>query len=71
MKRANETIVENPDFRDLVAGHENKWVAISSDYKKLLAVGDTLDEALRNSSSEKKKVVVKVLPALGYVPLVA
>ena len=69
MKKANEVVIENPDFRDLTAGHENKWVAISSDYKKLLAVGDTLVETLSKSSKEKKKVVVKVLPALGYAPL--
>jgi len=70
MNVKDQTAIENPDFRDLTVGHENKWVAISSDYKRLLAVGDTLLDALKQSSNEKMKVIVKVLPAVGYAPIV-
>ena len=66
----DEAVVENPDFRDLTGGHENKWVAISSDYERLLAVGDTLLDAVKQSSAEKRKVIIKVLPAVGYAPTV-
>ena len=49
------------------ASGEHKWVALSSDYKKLLAVGDRLIDVLVKTN-QKDKVVMKVLPNLGYAP---
>lgn len=49
----------------------NKWVAVTPDYKKLLAVADTLSDVVKKSSEFEKKLVIKVLPALGYAPFLA
>ena len=48
--------------------YENKWVALSSDYTKILAVGDRLFDVLKIKQSDK--VVMKVLPQLGYAPII-
>ncbi len=49
--------------------HANKWVALSSDYRKIIATGNNLPDILKKTSNTKKRVVLKVLPRLGYVPL--
>ncbi len=72
MKNAREKIekiIESPDLSVITEKHANKWVALSSDYKKLLAAGDTLSSVLEKAKSYRKKVVIKVLPDLGYAPL--
>ena len=51
----------------LKKAHENKWVAISSGYEKLLAVGDTLSEVLQKTG-KKEVVVMQVMPNTGYAP---
>ena len=51
----------------LKKAHENKWVAISSGYEKLLAVGDTLSEVLQKTG-KKEVVVIQVMPNTGYAP---
>ena len=48
--------------------HINKWVALSPDYKQLLAVGDSLSVVLSKAKTSKK-IVMKVLPNLGYAPM--
>lgn len=48
--------------------HQNKWVALSADYKKLLAVGKDLSSVLKKTSQTEKKVVFRVLPNLLYAP---
>lgn len=45
----------------------NKWVALSKDYRKVIAVGDNLTDVLKKTTGENK-VVLKVLPNLGYAP---
>jgi len=51
----------------LKKAHENKWVAISPSYKKLLAVGETLSEVLQKTG-KKEVVVMQVMPDTGYAP---
>lgn len=68
MKKTKETIIESPNFSVLKPEHIGKWVALSSNYKKLLAVGDTLTAVLKKASALPNKVVIKVLPNLGYAP---
>lgn len=68
MKGASEKIISAPDFSAVKPEHVGKWVALSSNYKKLLAVGDTLGEVLKVAGNLPNKVVVKVLPNLGYAP---
>ena len=48
--------------------HNNKWVALSPDYKRLLAVGDSLSAVLAKTKTSEK-IVMKVLPNLAYAPM--
>ncbi len=63
-------VVKAPNLRLLTKAHENKWVAFSSDYKKLLAVAESLI-SLRKKIGQARAVVMHVLPAdVGYAPTV-
>jgi hypothetical protein len=68
MSNAREAIIPSPDLSLLKAEYAGKWVALSSNYKKLLAIGDTLSAVLKKAGSVPDKVVLKVLPNLGYAP---
>ena len=47
---------------------ENKWVAFSANYKKIVAVGSTLAEVYKKAKADNV-VVMKALPSnLGYAP---
>jgi len=41
--------------------HENKWVAITSDYSRVISAADSLRELLR-SVSDSSAIFFKVLP---------
>ena len=60
----------NYDLRKLLKAHENKWVALSLDYSKVLGAGDTLQEAKKEAEKKKKKYVFLKLPPfdVSYVP---
>ncbi len=64
-------IISKPNLSKLLKPFENKWVALSSDYKKVISNGDTFKKVMGEIKSEEKdKVVIfKVLPA-GYEPVV-
>jgi len=64
----NDNKNQIPDLSILNKNHENKWVAISNDYKKVLAVGDKLADVVKDKVPGQ--IVFKVLPRLGYVPFV-
>lgn len=68
MRDTKETIIKSHNLAVLKPEHIGKWVALSSNYKKLLAVGDTLTAVLKKASALPNKVVIKVLPNLGYAP---
>ena len=70
MKKVTEKIIASPDLSVLKEEHANKWVALSLDYKNLLAVGESLSSVLLKAKSYSEKVVIKVLPKLGYAPTV-
>jgi hypothetical protein len=60
--------IKAPNLNLLTKDHDNKWVAFSLDYTKLLAVEETL-VMLRKKLGNTKAVVMHVLPAhLGYAP---
>ena len=66
-KMSNDNgVVNAQDLSILTDKYENKWVALSKDYKKILAVGSNLLDVLRVKDPDK--VVIKVLPNLGYAP---
>ena len=70
MKNAKEKVIKSPDLSVIKKSHVNKWVVLTSNYKKLDAVGDTLSSALENVKNNKSEnnIVMKVLPNLGYAP---
>ena len=63
--KKGEKVISAPDLSLINEQHANKWVAFSSDYKKIVAVGDNLADVSGDS-----RVVMKVLPKLGYAPVV-
>ncbi len=63
-----ERIIKSPNLSIIKKKHINKWVALSVDYKKLFAVGDSLAAVLKKAK-QPEKVVMKVLPNLGYAPV--
>ena len=71
MKKTKGTIIPSPNLSVLKAEYVGKWVALSSNYKKLLATGDTLSAVLHKAEAVPDKVVIKVLPNLGYAPNVS
>lgn len=48
--------------------HINKWVVVTPDYKTLLGAENTLSQVIAKTAKFKKRLVIKVLPSLGYVP---
>ncbi len=62
-----EKLIKSPNLSILKKQHINKWVALSVDYRKLLAVGSSLSDVLKKAK-QPNKVVMRVLPNLGYVP---
>ena len=68
--KSNKTtrIVSGHDLSVLRPKHVGKWVALSSNYKKLLAIGETLSAVLKKTGPVPGKVIIKVLPNLGYAP---
>ncbi len=60
--------VKAPNLSLITKAHENKWVAFSVDYQKLLAVAESLIN-LHKKIGTKKAVVMRVLPSdVGYAP---
>ena len=56
------------DFSKILQPYENKWVALSSDYTKVIASGKTLQEtAIQLEKDERESVVFhKVFPFDAY-----
>lgn len=63
-----EKAIQPINFPAATKQHVNKWVALSRDYKKVIAVGNTLSEVIEKTPEQERRVIVKVLPALGYAP---
>ena len=58
----------NYDLRKLLKAHENKWVALSRDQRKVLASGKTLKEVAMKTKAQDT-VLMKVFPSDAfYVP---
>lgn len=58
---AKESVVEAPDLSALTETHANKWVALSPDYKHVLAYGDDLKEVDRQVAG-KRAIFTRILP---------
>lgn len=61
-------VVKAPNLKALKKAHENKWVALSRGYRKVVASADTL-RALEEKVDTQEVVVMRVLPSdVGYAP---
>jgi hypothetical protein len=61
-----EKVIETPDIFTATKKYVNQWVALSKDYKKVIASGKTLAEVLKKTSSEKRVMVFKVPSKAPY-----
>lgn len=55
----------NYDLRELLKPCANKWVALSSDHKKVIAKGDRLKDVASKTKS-KDVVFLKVFPSKSF-----
>ena len=58
------------DLTKILKHYENKWVAVTKDYKKVIASGKTLKEAMKNV---KDKNIIPIYTYVnsfktGYIP---
>ena len=61
-KKEMEKIIETPRIGKLIKkNHENKWVAFSADYKKIVDYSESL-EKLQKKIGESKVIYYKVFP---------
>ena len=58
------------DLSKKLRAYENKWVALSLDYRQVFSSGKTLEEAIKNLKKKKEEVIfMKVFPFdMAYVP---
>jgi hypothetical protein len=62
--------IKAPNLSLITKSHENKWVALSMDYKKLIASSESL-VGLKKKIGQVKVIVMHVLPAdVGYAPTI-
>ncbi|PJC28968.1 hypothetical protein CO053_01785 [Candidatus Shapirobacteria bacterium CG_4_9_14_0_2_um_filter_40_11] len=64
-------ILKPVDLSKKLRAYENKWVALSFDYRKIFSSGKTLEEAIEKLKRKSREDVVflKVLPFdMAYVP---
>jgi hypothetical protein len=56
VKRKEVTMGENAtcDYSVLLKGHQNKWIALSSDTKRVVAVADSAREAIAKAKESKE-----------------
>jgi len=61
---------KNYDLRKIIKPFENKWVAITSDNKKVINNANSLEELVKKIS-DKDAVFMKVLPfSSSYAPVI-
>jgi hypothetical protein len=62
-----EKIVEAHDF-SVTKGYGRKWLALSEDYKTVLATGDSLGQLMEKLPRQKRIVVYRAFPKYPYIP---
>lgn len=64
-------VLKSIDLSKKLRAYENKWVALSLDYRQVFSSGKTLEEAIKNLKKKRKEEVIfmKVFPFdMAYVP---
>lgn len=66
-----EDDIQSVDLGDIVdSSHENKWVAITPDYKKVLAASERLSDLMRQVA-DKDVIFHRVLPHdVSFAPVI-
>lgn len=60
---------ESANFNKVIKSFKDKWVAVSYDYSKVFASGDTLQQVMSKTGTKSKVKVLKVIPLdLIYSP---
>jgi len=49
------TMSENLDLRNLLRGHSNKWVALTSDSDRVVGVADNIEDAIKEARSNNEE----------------
>jgi hypothetical protein len=63
-----QELIKAPDLSLITKSHENMWVALSLDYKKILGSAKSLI-SLKEKIGQVKAIFTHVLPAdIGYAP---
>jgi len=58
------------DLTEKLKPYENKWVAITKDYKKIIATGKTLEETIKKAKKIKAVIYTYVDSfKMGYAPI--
>ena len=60
----HNTPLRYPDLTEVLKPCEHKWVALSPDYSRVIASGDTLQETLSRVDEQDRQTVIfhKVIP---------
>ena len=62
-------MIIKPNLSRILKPFENKWVALSPDYKKVLSSGDTLTDAAKTiKQSDREKVIFHRVIPVGFSP---
>ena len=63
--------MEAIDLSKILRPYENKWVAITKDYKKVIASGKTLKKAIKNAKGKNTSPIYTYVNSFktGYIPL--
>ncbi len=61
---SKSSATRNENLGDVVAAYENKWVALSPDFTRVLAAGDSVEEVDEQLQDSERAgaVLYKVLP---------
>ena len=59
------------DLSKTLRPYENKWVAITKDYKKVISSGKTLKEAIKNARDKNNNPIYTYVGSfkVGYIPI--
>ncbi len=64
-------MMTKPNLSKLLKPFENKWVALSPDYKHVVSSGKTLkNTAEKVKDSERNKVIFHKVVPFGYAPII-
>ena len=55
------------DLTEITAPYENQWIALSEDYKKVLASGDDIQRVYKTIGDKKLKAIFFFVPSFNGI----